>query len=129
MFKNKNHKDKLINISELIKIINLRNDDGKTIKAHTLRFWEKKFTQIKPQILSGKRRYYSKKQVDLFILITHLLKDKGLTIAGAKKILNKKWKNLDVTELNSINTNNFKTILTNKSKNILNKLKKLKKNG
>ena len=129
MFKNKNHKDKLINISELIKIINLRNDDGKNIKAHTLRFWEKKFTQIKPQILSGKRRYYSKKQVDLFILITHLLKDKGLTIAGAKKILNKKWKNLDVTELNSINTNNFKTILTNKSKNILNKLKKLKKNG
>ena len=127
MFKNKNHKDKLINISELIKIINLRNDDGKNIKAHTLRFWEKKFTQIKPQILSGKRRYYSKKQVDLFILITHLLKDKGLTIAGAKKILNKKWKNLDVTELNSINTNNFKTILTNKSKNILNKLKKLKK--
>ena len=129
MFKNKNHKDKLINISELIKIINLRNDDGKNIKAHTLRFWEKKFTQIKPQILSGKRRYYSKKQVDLFILITHLLKDKGLTITGAKKILNKKWKNLDVTELNSINTNNFKTILTNKSKNILNKLKKLKKNG
>tara|TARA_B110001450_G_C17522487_1_gene441185 strand:+ start:462 stop:845 length:384 start_codon:yes stop_codon:yes gene_type:complete len=127
MFKNKNHKDKLINISELIKIINLRNDDGKNIKAHTLRFWEKKFTQIKPQILSGKRRYYSKKQVDLFILITHLLKDKGLTITGAKKILNKKWKNLDVTELNSINTNNFKTILTNKSKNILNKLKKLKK--
>ena len=33
--------------------------------THTLRFWEKEFKQIKPKILSGKRRYYSDKEIDL----------------------------------------------------------------
>ena len=33
-----------------------------TINTHTLRFWEKEFKQIKPKLLSGNRRYYSRSE-------------------------------------------------------------------
>ena len=39
-----------------------------SVKTHTLRFWEKKFKQIKPKILFGERRYYSHNDVKLIIL-------------------------------------------------------------
>ena len=129
MFKNKNHKDKLINISELIKIINLRNDDGKNIKAHTLRFWEKKFTQIKPQILSGKRRYYSKKQIEIIKLIKFLLKDKGMTVNGVKNVLKSKINRLDVYNSISLKADYQKQNIKDKSRKLLEKLKKIKNNG
>ena len=54
------------------------------VNTHTLRFWEKEFKQIKPKILSGKRRYYSEKDINLLKLIYELLKNQGYTIPGAK---------------------------------------------
>ena len=46
---------------------------------------EKEFTQIKPTVLRN-RRYYTSKQVEIIKLIKFLLKDKGMTINGVKKI-------------------------------------------
>ena len=46
------------------------------------------FKQIRPLVRAGKRRYYSKKDFKVIKLIKFLLKDKGLTINGVKKILN-----------------------------------------
>ena len=73
----------MINISKLAKKIGLV--DKKTGKplTHTLRFWEKKFKQIKPTILNGNHRYYSTIDEEIVRLIYHLLKKEGLTIEGA----------------------------------------------
>ncbi len=119
-------KNKLINISELAKELGLRNKKNSKLSTHTLRFWESKFKQIRPTILSG-RRYYSKRDVDIINLIKFLLKDQGLTIDGVKKILNKNINTLDDPKVSSIRSDYFKAKIKNKSKMILNKIKDLKK--
>ena len=75
--------NKLINISQVSKLLNLV--DAKTGKPqnHIIRYWEKEFKQIDPKIIN-KRRYYSKKNLELLMLIKYLLKDRGMTIKGAK---------------------------------------------
>ena len=55
--------------------------------AHVLRFWESKFTQIKPVKRAGGRRYYRPDDVSLLAGIKHLLHDQGLSIKGAQKLL------------------------------------------
>lgn len=57
------------------------------IQAHVLRFWESKFTQVKPIKRAGGRRYY--RPADMLLLggIKKLLHDDGLTIKGVQKIL------------------------------------------
>ncbi len=55
--------------------------------AHVLRFWESKFSQIKPVKRAGGRRYYRPADMMLVGGIKKLLHDDGLTIKGAQKIL------------------------------------------
>jgi DNA-binding transcriptional MerR regulator len=57
------------------------------VQAHVLRFWESKFTQVKPVKRAGGRRYY--RPADMLLLggIKKLLHDDGLTIKGVQKIL------------------------------------------
>ena len=57
------------------------------IQAHVLRFWESKFSQVKPIKRAGGRRYY--RPADMLLLggIKKLLHDDGLTIKGVQKIL------------------------------------------
>ncbi|MGO4853211.1 MerR family transcriptional regulator [Phaeovulum sp. W22_SRMD_FR3] len=55
--------------------------------AHVLRFWESKFTQIKPVKRAGGRRYYRPADVALLGGIKQLLHEDGLTIRGVQKIL------------------------------------------
>lgn len=57
------------------------------IEAHVLRFWESKFTQIKPVKRAGGRRYYRPADMKLIGGIKILLHDQGLTIRGAQKKL------------------------------------------
>ena len=57
------------------------------IPAHVLRFWESKFTQIKPVKRGGGRRYYRPEDVGLIRTIQHLLHEQGMTIKGAQKVL------------------------------------------
>ena len=119
------NKDKHYSISDVAKMFNLMNPKTKKPSTHTLRFWETKFKQLKPLILSGGRRYYSKKNIQILKLIVFLLKVQGLTINGAKKLMNDKSKELDVTKALSIKDNYYRKTIKLKSKKILEKIKKL----
>lgn len=55
--------------------------------AHVLRFWESKFSQIKPMKRGGGRRYYRPEDVALLKGIRELLYEEGLTIKGVQKVL------------------------------------------
>ncbi len=57
------------------------------VPQHVLRFWESKFSQIRPVKRAGGRRYYRPEDVDLLRGIRSLLYGDGLTIKGAQKIL------------------------------------------
>jgi DNA-binding transcriptional MerR regulator len=57
------------------------------IQAHVLRFWESKFSQVKPVKRAGGRRYYRPADMALLGGIKKLLHDDGLTIKGVQKIL------------------------------------------
>ena len=57
------------------------------IQAHVLRFWESKFTQVKPIKRAGGRRYYRPNDMLLLGGIKRLLHEDGLTIKGVQKVL------------------------------------------
>ncbi len=117
-----------LDISELSKKLDLINKKTGKPANYILRFWEKEFNGIKPTILKGNRRYYNKDQIDKIKYIKFLLKDKGLTIKGAKKILQNK-KNIDETDINNIEKDYLKERIKGRSKNILKKIKGLKNYG
>jgi len=96
-------------------------------KTHTLRFWEKEFKQIKPTALSGNRRYYSEKDIDILKLIHELLKNQGYTISGAKKLLNNSSIKLDDYLGSGIKKKNFQSSLKIRAQRIKIILKKIKK--
>ena len=74
-------------IGEVTKELGLINQKTGRLQTHTIRYWETQFKQIKPTIRAGNRRYYSTKVFKIIKYIKFLLKEKGLTIIGAKKIL------------------------------------------
>ncbi len=61
--------------------------DDLDLPQHVLRFWETRFSQIKPLKRGGGRRYYRPGDVDLLRGIRHLLYEEGYTIKGVQKIL------------------------------------------
>ena len=75
-------------IGEVTKELGLIDKKTGHLQTHTLRYWETQFKQINPLIRAVKRRYYSKKDFQIIKLIKFLLKKRGLTINGVKKILN-----------------------------------------
>ena len=77
-------------IGEVAKDLNLIDQKTGNPKTYVIRYWEKQFKQIRPRIRAGGRRYYSNKDLKIIEHIRYLLKDKGLTINGVKKILNHK---------------------------------------
>lgn len=58
--------------------------------AHVLRFWESKFSQVKPVKRAGGRRYYRPADIDLLSGIKVLLHEQGMTIRGVQKLLQEK---------------------------------------
>ena len=90
-------------IGEVAEILNLKNKKSGKLNTYVLRFWEKEFKQIKPYLLNNGRRYYDKKTIDLLLEIKFLLKDKGMTIKGVKKLLNDKRFILDDQSNDHIN--------------------------
>ena len=118
-------------IGEVARIVGLIDKKKGTLSTHTIRFWEQEFTQIKPKILAGKRRYYNNKDIRIIKLVKYLLKEKGMTIKGAKAILNNpKSLKLDGTIKYSVNNQSLnKEKIKGKIKkisNIIIELKKLK---
>ena len=55
------------------------------VPQHVLRFWETKFSQIKPLKRNGGRRFYRPMDIDILQQIKHLLYAQGYTIKGAQK--------------------------------------------
>ena len=118
---------KFFKISEVSVYLGLVNPLSKKPLNHILRYWEKEFRQIKPKKINN-RRYYSTEQVEIIKKIKFLVKNKGMTISGAKKLLNLNINKLDDYDLDSLKVD-YKNSLKNKSKNLLNKIKNLKKYG
>lgn len=57
------------------------------VQTHVLRFWESKFTQVKPVKRAGGRRYYRPSDMELLGGIKKLLHEDGMTIKGVQKLL------------------------------------------
>ena len=119
---------KFFKISEVSVYLDLVNPLSKKPLNHILRYWEKEFRQIKPKKINN-RRYYSTEQVEIIKKIKFLVKNKGMTISGAKKLLNLNINKLDDYDLDSLKADYYKNSLRNKSKNLLNKIENLKKYG
>lgn len=70
------------------------------IAPHVLRFWETKFSQIKPMKTKSSRRYYRPDDVELLALIKELLYERRYTIEGVQKLFkNRSLKDILGTEI------------------------------
>ena len=133
--KDNNKNDKVYKtIGEAAKELGLIDKKTGQLQTHTIRYWETQFKQIKPIIKAGGRRYYSKKNIKIINYIKFLLKEKGLTINGVKKILNNKESLSldDAVNLGVYNSGLKATkVIKDKIKNISKIVKELKnlKNG
>ena len=130
MSKNDNQNLLYKTIGQVARELGLVNRKTGHLQTHTLRYWETQFKQIKPSIRAGKRRYYSQKDFEIIKFVKFLLKEKGLTINGVKKILNNP-KNEYVDQnvrlgIYNPSINNVR-IIKNKIKNISKIIKELKK--
>ena len=121
-----NHNNKLYkSISDVARILNLVDKKSGKLSTHTIRFWEKEFKQIKPKIFAGRRRYYDDKTIKIIKDIHFFLKNRGMTIKGVKKLLQKENSNLDEVDNKTINTK----IIKSKLDKISNLIKNIKNNG
>ena len=123
-------------IGEVAKELDLVNKKTGNLQTHTIRYWETQFKQINPVIRAGKRRYYSIKNLETIKYIKFLLKEKGLTINGVKKMLkDTQSHSIDIDD--SINLSIYKPgskktkVIKERVKNISKIIKELKnlKNG
>ena len=121
-------------IGEAAKELDLIDKKTGQLQTHTIRYWETKFKQIKPSIRAGRRRYYSKRDIKIINYIKFLLREKGLTINGVKKILDdKNMHSIDDSPNLGVYKRDIKRtkVIKNKVKNIVKIIKDLKnlKNG
>jgi DNA-binding transcriptional MerR regulator len=61
--------------------------DELDVPQHVLRFWEGKFSQVRPLKRGGGRRYYRPEDIDLLRRIRNLLYSEGYTIKGVQRLL------------------------------------------
>lgn len=84
------------------------------VPQHVLRFWESRFSQIKPLKMGGGRRYYRPEDIDILSKIQNLLYKQGYTIKGAKKAFEAKdFKKTNIENIPGISKD---LILTDKQK-------------
>lgn len=57
------------------------------VRPHVLRYWENEFSQLRPRKTRGAHRQYHRRDVQLALFLRELLHERGLTVAGAKKVL------------------------------------------
>ena len=115
-------KSKYKTIGEVARLLNLIDKRKGSLSTHTIRFWEKEFKQIKPKIFYGNRRYYDKNSINLLKKIKYLLKEKGMTLIGVKKVLNSEYSDIDEIYNTTIRRNEIKS----KIKNIKKIIKEIK---
>ena len=84
-----------------------------SLPQHVLRFWETKFSQIKPIKRGGGRRYYRPEDVDLLKGIKRLLYNDGYTIRGVQKVIKENGTKKMISKNDSLNTKLFTEIKNN----------------
>ena len=117
-------------IGEAAKELGLIDKKTGSLQTHTIRYWETQFKQLRPLIKAGGRRYYSNKDLKVFAHIKFLLKEKGLTINGVKKLLNSnKSHSIDDSADLGVYKSEIKStkFIKDRIKNISNIIKELKK--
>ncbi|MDC3233612.1 MerR family transcriptional regulator [Candidatus Pelagibacter sp.] len=122
MVNNKEY-SKYKSIGEVARILNLFNKKKGSLSTHTIRFWEKEFKQVKPKVFNGNRRYYDENTINILKRIKYLLKEKGMTLNGAKKLLNSELSDIDELYNTTINQKNNIKSRINKIKNIITNIK------
>ena len=114
-------------IGEVARTLNLINKKDGSLSTHTIRYWEKEFKNIKPKILTGRRRYYDERSIETLKKIKFLLKNKGMTIKGAKMALKKSDSfDLDDSSNKSINMSKKSLVLKKKVSKISKLIKEIK---
>ena len=114
-------------IGEVARILGLVNKKKGSPNTHTIRFWEKEFKKINPIILTGRRRYYDQKSIEVLKKIKFLLKNQGMTIKGAKRLLESSDSfNLDDSSNKPINIGKKNLVLRKKISRISKLIKEIK---
>ena len=114
-------------IGEVARILNLVNKKNGSLNTHTIRYWEKEFKNINPKILTGRRRYYNGKSTEVLKKIKFLLKNQGMTIKGAKRVLEKSDSfSLDDSSNKPINISKKSLVLKKKISKISKLVKEIK---
>ena len=81
------------------------------VPVSTVRFWENEFDILKPRKNKKGNRLFMPEDLKNLKIIHHLLKEKGMTLAGAKKQVSEKWQETDYKcEINQ-SLKNIKEIL------------------
>ncbi|MCA9615627.1 MAG: MerR family transcriptional regulator [Sandaracinus sp.] len=66
------------------------------VRPHVLRHWETEFAQLRPRKTRGAHRQYTRRDVQLALFLRELLHERGLTVAGAKKVLREREREEEV---------------------------------
>jgi len=74
------------------------------VKTSLIRYWEEEFDIIKPKKVQRRNRLFTQKDIDNFEIIYHLVKEKGMTIQGARNFIIKKKEQDSFEKLEVINT-------------------------
>lgn len=83
---NATHREKYYKIGEVAEILH--------IPCSTLRFWEKKFTIIRPRRTEGYTRYYSLEDIEKIRMVWYLVKEKGLKLEAAEQQIRQNRRNV-----------------------------------
>ena len=78
--------------------------DALDVQQHVLRFWETKFSQVRPLKRGGGRRYYRPEDIALLQRIHHLLYTEGYTIKGVQRLLKEQGKKAVIEAAQPANT-------------------------
>ena len=71
------------------------------VSESTLRYWESEFRQISPKKGANNVRQYTKEDIRIVKMVYHLVKERGLTLAGAKQYLKSSGTSQQTVEVNS----------------------------
>lgn len=88
------------------------------VPVSTVRFWENEFDILKPRKNKKGNRLFMPEDIKNLKIIHHLVKEKGMTLAGAKKQLSAKWEETDYKYEISQSLKNIKGILLELRDNI-----------
>ena len=80
--------------------------DHFAVNLSLLRFWEKEFENINPKKTKGGTRQYTKEDIMEIAIVSRLVKEKGLTLEGARQALrsNKSFEDIRIETLNRLNS-------------------------